>query len=34
VAITKFEAANGMPVTGQATPQLAGILAAAVDAQE
>ena len=33
VAITKFEAANGMPVTGQATPQLAGVLAAAVDAQ-
>lgn len=31
-AITKFEAANDMPVTGQATPQLAGILAAAVDA--
>lgn len=32
VAITQFEANNGMPVTGQATPQLAGILAAAVDA--
>jgi hypothetical protein len=31
-AITKYEAANGMPVTGKATPQLAGILAAAVDA--
>lgn len=33
VAISKFEATNGMEVTGQATPQLAGILAAAVDAQ-
>lgn len=33
VAISKFEASNGMEVTGQATPQLAGILAAAVDAQ-
>jgi len=33
VAITKFEAANNMPVTGKATPQLAGILAAAVDAR-
>lgn len=34
VAITKFEAAKGMPVTGQATPQLAGVLAAAVDANK
>jgi hypothetical protein len=34
VAITQFEAAKGMPVTGQATPQLAGILAAAVDAAQ
>jgi hypothetical protein len=33
VAITQFEASKGMPITGQATPQLAGILAAAVDAQ-
>jgi hypothetical protein len=33
IAITQFEAAKGMPVTGQATPQLAGILAAEVDAQ-
>jgi len=32
IAITQFEAAKGMPVTGQATPQLAGILAAEVDA--
>jgi len=32
VAISQYEAANGMPVTGQATPQLAGVLAAAVDA--
>jgi hypothetical protein len=32
VAITQYEAANGMPVTGEATPQLAGILSAAVDA--
>lgn len=31
-AITKFEAAKNMPVTGRPTPQLAGILAAAVDA--
>jgi len=33
VAITQYEAANHMPVTGEATPQLAGTLAAAVDAQ-
>jgi hypothetical protein len=32
VAITRYEADNGMDVTGQATPQLAGILSAAVDA--
>jgi hypothetical protein len=32
VAISKYQAANGMEVTGQATPQLAGVLAAAVDA--
>lgn len=32
VAITQFEAASGMEVTGQATPQLAGRLQAAVDA--
>lgn len=32
VAITQFEAANGLEVTGQATPQLAGRLQAAVDA--
>jgi hypothetical protein len=32
IAITQYEAANGMPVTGKATPQLAGILSAAVDA--
>lgn len=34
VAITQYEAANHMPVTGQATPQLAEMLAAAVDAQK
>jgi hypothetical protein len=34
VAISKYQAANGMEVTGEATPQLAGILAAAVDAQK
>lgn len=33
VAISKFQAIKGMEVTGQATPQLAGILSAAVDAQ-
>jgi hypothetical protein len=33
VAISKFQADNDMEVTGQATPQLAGILAAAVDAR-
>jgi len=33
VAISKFQATNGMEVTGEATPQLAGTLAAAVDAQ-
>lgn len=32
VAITQFEAANGMDVSGQATPQLAGRLQAAVSA--
>ena len=32
VAISQYQAANGMEVTGQATPQLAGILSAAVDA--
>jgi hypothetical protein len=32
VAISKYQAANGMEVTGQATPQLAGVLSAAVDA--
>lgn len=31
VAISKFQAANGMEVTGQPTPQLAGILAAKAD---
>jgi peptidoglycan hydrolase-like protein with peptidoglycan-binding domain len=31
VAITRFEAAQGIEVTGRPTPQLAGILAAAVD---
>lgn len=33
VAITRFEAAQGIEVTGRPTPQLAGMLAAAVDAQ-
>jgi hypothetical protein len=33
VAISKYQAGNGMEVTGEATPQLAGVLAAAVDAQ-
>ncbi len=32
VAISKYQATNGMEVTGQATPQLAGVLSAAVDA--
>jgi hypothetical protein len=32
VAISQFQAANGLEVTGQPSPQLAGILAAAVDA--
>lgn len=32
VAISQYEAANSMPVTGQATPELAGILSDAVDA--
>jgi peptidoglycan hydrolase-like protein with peptidoglycan-binding domain len=32
VAITQFEAANGLEVTGRATPQLAGRLQAAVSA--
>lgn len=31
VAISKFQASNGMEVTGQPTPQLAGILAAKAD---
>jgi hypothetical protein len=33
VAISKFQAVKGMEVTGQPTPQLAGILSAAVDAK-
>jgi len=33
VAISRYEAENGMEVTGQATPQLAGILSAAVGAR-
>jgi hypothetical protein len=33
VGISQYEAENGMEVTGEATPQLAGILAAAADAQ-
>lgn len=33
IAITQFEAARGMAVTGQATPQLAGILSAEVDSR-
>jgi hypothetical protein len=33
IAISKFQAAKGMEVTGQPTPQLAGILSATVDAQ-
>jgi hypothetical protein len=33
VAISRYQAENGMEVTGQATPQLAGILSAAVDAR-
>jgi hypothetical protein len=33
IAITKFQAANGMEITGKPTPQLAGILGAAVDAK-
>ncbi|MGB5372550.1 MAG: peptidoglycan-binding domain-containing protein, partial [Polyangiales bacterium] len=32
VAISKFQAENGLEVTGEATPQLAGILAAKRDA--
>lgn len=32
VAISRFQAENGMEVTGEATPQLAGVLSAAVDA--
>ncbi len=32
VAISRFQAENGMEVTGEATPQLAGALSAAVDA--
>ncbi len=32
VAISRFQAENGMEVTGEATPQLAGILSARVDA--
>lgn len=31
VAISKFQAENGLEVTGEATPQLAGILAAKAD---
>jgi hypothetical protein len=34
VAISRYEAENGMEVTGKATPQLAGMLSAAVDAQD
>ena len=33
VAISRFQAENGMEVTGEATPQLAGVLSAAVDAR-
>lgn len=33
VAISQFQSANGLEVTGQPSPQLAGILAAAVDAR-
>ena len=33
VAIAQFQASNGMEVTGLPSPQLAGILSAAVDAQ-
>lgn len=33
VAISRYQAENGMEVTGEATPQLAGMLSAAVDAQ-
>jgi carboxyl-terminal processing protease len=33
IAITRFQAANGMEITGKPTPQLAGILGAAVDAK-
>ena len=32
IAISKFQAENNMEVTGSVTPQLAGILSAAVDA--
>lgn len=32
IAITQYEAANALEVTGRATPQLAGRLQAAVDA--
>lgn len=34
IAISRFQAANGMEVTGKPTPQLAGILSAALDAQD
>ena len=34
IAITQFQAANGLEITGKATPQLAGILAARVDAKD
>jgi hypothetical protein len=34
IAISKFQAGKGMEVTGQPTPQLAGILSATVDAQD
>jgi peptidoglycan hydrolase-like protein with peptidoglycan-binding domain len=31
VAISQFQAENGLPVTGKVTPQLLGILSATVD---
>jgi hypothetical protein len=33
VAISQFQAENGMEVTGEATPQLLGILGAKVDSR-
>ena len=33
IAISRYQAENGMEVTGEATPQLAGILSAAVDSR-